>query len=181
MQILTSDRAYQLPCIQGKERRTVSFFSFPPLFFFSRCSSVWVFVSPPPFLKRNLEIFGGGKKPFVGEAKDGDYLIESPGCGPRPRGVRARVLQWGGEAPGPGGQGRAEIAPHAWVRGAGGGGARLEPAPVTGGLWRAGAPGAGGCCGEGISPPGVGLIPPVINSEEERQFVVKSIVRSQVK
>lgn len=34
MQILTSDRAYQLPCTQGKERRTVSFFSFPPSPFF---------------------------------------------------------------------------------------------------------------------------------------------------
>lgn len=39
----------------------------------------------------------------------------------------------------------------------------------------------GGLSGEGFMPLGVGLIPLVINSEEERQFVVKSIVRTQVK
>lgn len=83
MQILTSDRAYQLPCTQGKERRTVSFSSFPCSSFFPvvlQFGFVSFFFSL--FLKRNLEkeIFGGGKKPFVREAKDWDYLIESPGC-----------------------------------------------------------------------------------------------------
>lgn len=58
MQILTSDRAYQLPCIQGKERRTVSFFS-PLSLLFSFFLFYFSF-----FLKRNLgkEIFGKEKK-----------------------------------------------------------------------------------------------------------------------
>lgn len=43
------------------------------------------------------------------------------------------------------------------------------------------AKGLGGFSGKDFTPLGAGLIPPVINSEEERQFVVKSIVRSQVK
>lgn len=90
MQILTSDRAYQLPCTQGKERRTVSFFSFPPSPLFPvvlqfgvlfLCWFVGFFFSP---FERELgkgNICGRKKSHlFVGEAKGRDYLIECPAC-----------------------------------------------------------------------------------------------------
>lgn len=90
MQILTSDRAYQLPCTHGKERRTVSFFSLPPSPFFPVVLQFgvlflcwFVFFFFPLLLKGNLgkEIFVGGKKAIYlwEKAKGRDYLIESPG------------------------------------------------------------------------------------------------------
>lgn len=111
-----------------------------------------------------MEIFGAGKKPFVGEAKARDYLVERPGCSGVPWEPR------GSFSAGCAG-GQADIA--------------AQPGPGWAGLGpRCGGPGGGRGPGGlwGGSPAlGAWLSPPVITREEERQFVVKSIVRSQVK